>query len=514
MENITYMNVATIHCDTNLTGDDLKVLTAEDRRNDKIREMVKNAAKYVICKTAMSVVEFKESEYGKKHTKKEITQKLKKSDNPIVQTGMLMNDFKHAINTRHEVSGLGSTNNLIDHSVLHKNIKTINRINKKNDYKKYNEIIENENIQCDTMIDQLLKESGLHFITDKFRSIGCNYTGCGCNNNCNHNCTSGGNCDKSLDINHICDKHDLIHHLNKNELYSRYNDLFNNKNILKINKLSSELLKENYAYLIQKLNNGSVEKITKSLEKFKHRSSKSHILYRNITDVYLDILKLIFVNVKLRKALYDKPDDNKDSIRKKEIIKNTTEVKKILTDVGKIQNILPRVDFKLDLELKYNKKHELYIERYGYPKNKLFDPERMKEIEKEMHIKIKNDSHKIKKCDDEHSDHENYGCSSDDESKHHHKKKHCHKKKKCNDHKHHDDKHCHDKHHDHKHHDHKHCNTKQWYDDTNFLSPEIIRGIEKKIHPEDFCHSIQSSDHCHSSTSGSDSDNESDSNHS
>jgi hypothetical protein len=151
--------------------------------------------------------------------------------------------------------------------------------------------------------------------------------------------------------------------------------------ILKVDKFIDEMTDENYEYLTSKLNPDYVSRLTTSLVKLK--KYKKYRRYGTIIDVYVNIIEMIFLNVNLKKTLTNTINDAAQYKADSEILRNTDKLNEYLDKIKKIRGkLIP--DFDINLKLEYKKKYRIYIKKYGFPKNKIFDPELMLEIENNL----------------------------------------------------------------------------------------------------------------------------------
>ena len=160
--------------------------------------------------------------------------------------------------------------------------------------------------------------------------------------------------------------HQNHHHCHKcNDKENYFNDLYNQWAIIKINKYVDELMKENYCYLTRKLTKEHIDELIYSLNEFKITCNVGYI---RIVDLYINIVQIIFSNVSLRNSL-----DTGEPVEK---YKYDATILCYMEQLNK--NLL---SMRMLLE-QQKKKYMIYDDKYGHPKDGLYDPTLLMEIDK------------------------------------------------------------------------------------------------------------------------------------
>ena len=260
------------------------------------------------------------------HSLTNINDKLCNTLRPVVNNGIILRDLKEALIRKQMRDELSEGNNKEDPRYLHKNIKTIRRMNRRKlQILEHNECIQNEHSENTCHVNQ-----------------------------------------KPVNT--------------KNNKDYEFLYLMKSKPISKVDKFIEEIKKENYDYLVSKLNPDYLSRLTISLIKLKKRTNKC---YRHVIDVYVSIVEMIFLNVNLKKTLKTTIDQAEQYKADSEILRNTDKLNEYLERIRKVRGKLVP-DFDFNIKLKYKKKYRIYIKKYGFPKNKIFDPELMLEIENNL----------------------------------------------------------------------------------------------------------------------------------
>lgn len=174
--------------------------------------------------------------------------------------------------------------------------------------------------------------------------------------------------DNKCDKHHKHHHHQNHHHCHKcNDKENYFNDLYNQWAIIKINKYVDELMKENYCYLTRKLTKGHIDELIYSLNEFK---ITCNIGYIRIVDLYINIVQIIFSNVSLRNSL-----DTGEPVEK---YKYDATILCYMEQLNK--NLL---SMRMLLE-QQKKKYMIYDDKYGHPKDGLYDPTLLMEIDKDI----------------------------------------------------------------------------------------------------------------------------------
>jgi len=162
--------------------------------------------------------------------------------------------------------------------------------------------------------------------------------------------------------------HQNHHHCHKcNDKENYFNDLYNQWAIIKINKYVDELMKENYCYLAKKLTKEHIDELIYSLNEFKITCNVGYI---RIVDLYINIVQIIFSNVSLRNSL-----DTGNPVEK---YKYDATILSYMEQLNK--NLL---SMRMLLE-QQKKKYMIYDDKYGHPKDGLYDPNLLMEIDKNI----------------------------------------------------------------------------------------------------------------------------------
>lgn len=150
------------------------------------------------------------------------------------------------------------------------------------------------------------------------------------------------------------------------------------KPVIEVNKLIKKLKKEDYEYLSSKLDPDYVSRLTTTLEELKKNAST---IYKGVIGVYIRIIETIFLNVNLKRTL-------KYTIEKSAAYKADSEIlqnKEKLIEYINSLNDGPTALFKpvyVTTTLELKKRYRIYVEKYGYPENEVFDAELMLEIDR------------------------------------------------------------------------------------------------------------------------------------
>jgi hypothetical protein len=150
------------------------------------------------------------------------------------------------------------------------------------------------------------------------------------------------------------------------------------KPVIEVNKLIKKLKKEDYEYLSSKLDPDYVSKLTTTLEELKKNASN---IYKGVIGVYIRIVETIFLNVNLTKSLKLTLEKSQAYKADSEILQNR---EKLIEYINSLNNgptaLFKPVYVTTTLELK--KRYRIYVEKYGYPENEIFDAELMLEIDR------------------------------------------------------------------------------------------------------------------------------------
>lgn len=350
-----YTNTTNITCQSNLL---VRKHTLESRLDELKREFIKRTSNLVLNKTK-NTINNTINNYKKQASmllnddgfRNNVTAVV----GPVFETTKTLHKLSNAIKTKQENFCLVSNNKDLSDDNIHKNIKTIRMINWRKKQREINCL--NEKIDTlESKIDQY--ETALsdpkHCKQDK--------NSCHTGHNDNH---SG----------HSHNHYNEINHSNIKDYEFMY--FMRSKPILKVDKFINKMKKEDYEYLISKLNPDYVSRLTICLVKLKKRANCN---YKSIIQNYITIIEMIFLNVNLKNTLKNAINQADRYKLDSEILRNNDKLKEYIDNLKNgARSFLP--DIKVTTKLRLSRRYRIYVRKYGFPENELFCPERMLEID-------------------------------------------------------------------------------------------------------------------------------------
>jgi hypothetical protein len=272
-------------------------------------------------KRVVSFFRDRESSERHNHSLTNINDKICNTLRPVVNNGVILRDLKDALIRKQMRDELSERKNKDDPRYLHKNIKTIRRMNRR----------------------KLQKNA------------------------------EDNDCEKKI--------HDNVCHIDNKKNMKDYEYLYfmKSKPILQVDKFIHRMNNEDYVYLKRKLEPDFVSKLTTSLIKLKHRANKN---YKIVIDVYINIIEMIFLNISLTTRLTNALEMAEQYKGDSEILRNREKLKEYIENLKTTQTFIKPVNVNVRLRLK--KRYRIYVDRYGFPKNNVFDPELMLDIDREL----------------------------------------------------------------------------------------------------------------------------------
>ena len=328
-----YTNTTNATCKTNLV---VRKHTLDSRIQEIKDELMKRATKLVLNKTKDTICKYRDktrlllikNDYIREHVSQIV--------GPVYETTKELNELTKAIVRRSNNTDLKTHTRRLSQKDIHKNIKTIRKINRR---KKEN--FDDTDCDKDNHIAQTTHINSTHI--------------------------------------HPAHIHPANNHIIPNNTMD-YEFLYfmKSKPVIEVNKLIYKLKKEDYDYLTSKLNPDYVSRLTTSLEELKKNAST---IYKNVIGVYISIIETIFMNVNLKQKLKYTIDQSQAYKADSEILQNRD---KLIEYINNLNNG-PTALFKpvyVTTKLELKKRYRIYVEKYGYPENEVFDPELMLEIDR------------------------------------------------------------------------------------------------------------------------------------
>jgi hypothetical protein len=323
-----YTNTTNITCQSNLL---VRKHTLESRLDELKTEFIKRTSELVLNKT-------KDTINNTINNYKQQASMLLNDDGfrnnvtavvgPVFETTKTLHKLSNAIKTNQQNSELISNNKHLSENSIHKNIKTIRRIN-----------------QIKKREEQIKKREETKIMKYDERK-------------------------KIFDY--------LAHNEKTHNKIKEYEFLYfmKSKPILKVDKFIHMFKKQDYDYLIKKLDQDYVNRLTLCLIKLKKRANCN---YKSIIQNYITILELIFFNVNLKISLKNAIGQAERYQLDSEILRNGDKLKEYLESLKGSSALFARVNTRTKLKL--NRRYRIYVKKYGFPENGLFSPERMIEID-------------------------------------------------------------------------------------------------------------------------------------
>jgi hypothetical protein len=260
---------------------------------------------------------------------------------PVFEATKEFNELTRAISRRQNNPDLKTYNRRLSQNDIHKNIKTIRKINRRK--MKY----DFDDNDCDKKDTSVVQKT--------------------------HNHTTHIHPAPSPHPVHVPN-----HMVPNNMMDYEFLYFMKSKPVIEVNKLIKKLKKEDYEYLSSKLDPDYVSKLTTTLEELKKNASN---IYKGVIGVYIRIVETIFLNVNLTKSLKLTLEKSQAYKADSEILQNR---EKLIEYINSLNNgptaLFKPVYVTTTLELK--KRYRIYVEKYGYPENEIFDAELMLEIDR------------------------------------------------------------------------------------------------------------------------------------
>ena len=333
-----YTNTTNATCKTNLV---VRKHTLDSRIQEIKDELLKRATKLVLNKTKDTICKYSEKTRLFLSKNDYIREKVSEMTCPVFEATKEFNELTRAISRRQNNPDLKTYNRRLSQNDIHKNIKTIRKINRRK--MKY-DFDDNDCDKKDTSVVQKTHNHTTHI--------------------------------------HPAPAPDPVHvpnHMVPNNMMD-YEFLYFMKSnpVIEVNKLIKKLKKEDYEYLSSKLDPDYVSKLTTTLEELKKNAST---IYKGVIGVYIRIVETIFLNVNLTKSLKLTLEKSQAYKADSEILRNR---EKLIEYINTLNNgptaLFKPVYVTTTLELK--KRYRIYVEKYGYPENEIFDAELMLEIDR------------------------------------------------------------------------------------------------------------------------------------
>jgi hypothetical protein len=330
-----YTNTTNITCQSNLL---VRKHTLESRLDEIKTEFLKRTSDLVMNKTKDTIKQTKDTINNTINNYKQQASMLLNDDGfrnnvtavvgPVFETTKTLHKLSNAIKTNQQNSELISNNKHLSENSIHKNIKTIRRIN-----------------QIKKREEQIKKREETKIMKYDERK-------------------------KIFDY--------LAHNEKTHNKIKEYEFLYfmKSKPILKVDKFIHMFKKQDYDYLIKKLDQDYVNRLTLCLIKLKKRANCN---YKSIIQNYITILELIFFNVNLKISLKNAIGQAERYQLDSEILRNGDKLKEYLESLKGSSALFARVNTRTKLKL--NRRYRIYVKKYGFPENGLFSPERMIEID-------------------------------------------------------------------------------------------------------------------------------------